>query len=108
MLTKDAALTIALNYVSGIPYDRSGDNLVLVDNATIEKPYGWIFFYTSKRWRETGDAAYVLSGNAPFLVEKQSGSVVIFPPAYPLEEAIRAYERSVRDGKPFDPLHPFG
>lgn len=108
MLTKEAARAAALNYVWGIAYDRTDDELVLVDDATMEKPYGWIFFYSSKRWRETGDASYVLTGNAPFLVEKESGNVVIFPPAHALEEAIHAYERCVRDGRPFDPLHPFG
>lgn len=109
MLTTEAARAIALDYVAGIPYERpEGDELILVDTATIEKPYGWIFFYTSKRWRETGDAAFVLAGNAPFLVERESGSVVLFGPGYPLEDAIKAYERCVRDGKPFDPLRPFG
>jgi len=47
--------------------------LVIVHEKTIEKPYGWIFSYTSKRWRETGEIRFAVAGNAPFLVARDTG-----------------------------------
>ncbi len=31
------------------------DGFVVLDGETIEKPYGWIFFYQSKKYLETGE-----------------------------------------------------
>jgi hypothetical protein len=33
-----------------------GNGVEVVFDATIEKPYGWVFFYNSKEWIETPGA----------------------------------------------------
>ncbi len=41
---------------------RSGpEELVILDEHTIERPWGWVFFYTSRGWRD-GDMQYALGG----------------------------------------------
>ena len=45
-------------------------NIIIIDEDTIEKEYGWVFFYQSKEFVETGDFSYKLAGNGPIIVEK--------------------------------------
>lgn len=51
---------------------------VVVEKNTIEKPFGWIFFYNSERFIETGESRYRLAGNDPVIVNKHNGSVEFF------------------------------
>ncbi|WP_264553008.1 hypothetical protein [Flavobacterium sp. N2038] len=53
------------------------DSLVILDHLTVEKPYGWIFYYDSKFWQnENRDSTYIYAGNTPLLVDKQTGKLV--------------------------------
>lgn len=70
------------------------DTLIILDDATIEKPWGWVFFYTSRRFHETGDVRYALAGNAPYLVERATGRVLATGTAYPTADYIANYERT--------------
>lgn len=69
MLIKEQIKTIAEKYVKNDEND-SGIQLIISHEHTIEKPYGSIFYYTSKLYKETGNFKYAIAGNAPFLVEK--------------------------------------
>ena len=92
MIDRSAARSIATAYTRGIcPPD---DELVISDDDTIETAYGWVFFYDSKRFLETGAFEYMLAGNGPPLVEKSDGSVHPLTSALPVDEAIRDYERA--------------
>ena len=44
-----------------------GDNVEIVDEKTIEKPYGWIVFYNTKEYLVSGDPDDALMSNAPTL-----------------------------------------
>ncbi len=39
-----------------------GDWLVIIQDRVIKKPYGWVFFYTSKKWLETRDPSDRITG----------------------------------------------
>lgn len=43
-----------------------------MEELTITKAYGWIFFNT-RRFVETGDFLYGLGGNGPAVVEQMTG-----------------------------------
>jgi Immunity protein 35 len=68
------------------------DELVVVDSATIERPWGWVFFYTSRKWLESSDARYALAGNAPVLVERATGKLIALGTARSAESYIATYE----------------
>lgn len=70
------------------------DELIILDGCTIEKPWGWVFFHTSKKWHETHDIRYAIAGNAPFIVEKAKGKLMITGTAFPIEHYIESYERA--------------
>lgn len=90
MINKDVAKQIAEDYFRTL-YSVPDDELVVLDEHTMERSYGWIFFSNSKRYVETGDYRYLLAGNGPVVVE-QDGRVCMLPAALPTEEAIQKYE----------------
>ncbi|MBL8516428.1 MAG: hypothetical protein JNM76_05600 [Betaproteobacteria bacterium] len=95
MLTHSEARTLVERRIASITPDLpSGDVLVLVDDATIERPWGWVFFYTSKLWSETQEIQYAIAGNAPILVERATGEVHNLGTALSVENYIAAYERT--------------
>jgi len=73
-------------------YNVPGDRLVVLDAHTIEKEYGWVFFYDSLKYLETGDCSYLIAGNSPIIVEKQDGSLHTLGTALSPEESIKEYE----------------
>jgi hypothetical protein len=71
----------------------AGNEIIIVDEATIERPWGWVFFYTSRKWHETRDVRYALAGNAPLIVDKTQGDIYVTGTAYPIAYYIANYER---------------
>ena len=84
------AREIAENIIQSQHY-RMDDKLIIVDNQIIEKPYEWIFPYTSKRWLE-GDFNYAIAGNGPLFIDKLDGRVSTFRTGLSVEGMIDAYE----------------
>jgi hypothetical protein len=73
-------------------YHHDDDVLDLVPYLTIEKPYGWIFFYNSRRYLKTQDDNDVILGPGPMLVERNTGRMIPFPSGCTAEESLRYYE----------------
>jgi hypothetical protein len=69
-----------------------GDEPVIGDDYTQEKSYGWVFFYQSKRYIETGDPSTMLAGNGPVVVLRDDGSVHLLGSALPPDETLRQFE----------------
>jgi hypothetical protein len=90
MITFQQAREIAENIIISNHY-RSDDKLIIVDDQIIEKPYAWIFPYTSKRWSE-GDSNFAIGGNAPLFVNKQDGKVSTFRTGLSIEGMINEFE----------------
>jgi hypothetical protein len=84
MITFEEAIQIA--------HDKIGPDCALIDNATMEKPYGWYFCYQSKAYIQSGDDRYALFGSGGLIVERNDGDVFEFGSAYPLERYLAAYE----------------
>jgi len=69
------------------------DSLIILDDFTIEKPYAWIFFYTSKLYHETKEFRYALAGNSPIIVDKRTGEQTSYSSGYGIEKVIEQYEK---------------
>lgn len=78
-----------------VSYNVDGDELVVLEEETIQKEYGWIFFYTSRRFVETGDVNHMVVGNAPVVVNKRTGKLTFLGTAEPTENYVRRYEESL-------------
>ncbi|CAM3922205.1 hypothetical protein FLJU110815_06250 [Flavobacterium jumunjinense] len=90
MLTDQEMKQIAEKYLL-FKMLNSNIDIALYDFQT-KKEYGNIYYYQSKNFLLTNDEKYLIGGNAPFLVEKATGRIVIFGTAYPEEHYIKAYE----------------
>jgi hypothetical protein len=95
MLTHSEARTLVERRIASVGLDLpAGDLLVLAEEATIERLWGWVFFYTSKLWNETHDFQYAIAGNAPILIERATGKLHDLGTALSVENYIAAYERT--------------
>ncbi|MCL2779739.1 MAG: YrhB family protein [Polyangiaceae bacterium] len=85
---KAAALERAQRRWAGVP------DIVIYDSVTIEKPYGWIFYYHSRSYLEKIDAhMYNLFGNGPVVVIAATGEVIELGTARPPDELIKELEK---------------
>ena len=92
MLTEKEIKDIAEKYVKEIEEEAELELSIIQEN-TISKSYGMIFFYTSRKYYKTKDEKYnSLAGNAPFLVESKTGKVIDFGTGQPLEFYFQEYE----------------
>jgi hypothetical protein len=91
MIDKNSARKLVQAYINS-SYQVEGDSIIILNEETLDKDYGWIFFYTSRRYLKTKLISHMLAGNGPILVEKESGALIQLSTAVPLEESIRDYE----------------
>ena len=96
MLTISEARVIVEKAISELmPVD---EEWVIVDDYTIEKPWGWVFFYNSREYVTTGDPQYQLIGNAPYIVNKATGELADTGTAEDIEVYIARYETTLGRG----------
>jgi hypothetical protein len=70
----------------------------IVREATIAKPYGWIFFYQSKQCLDAGERSETLAGNAPVIVDRNTCELRVTGTAKPLEHYLAEYEKALPPG----------
>ena len=71
MIMRENAIKVAQCYLEELQAKTRHD-LVLLFDSTIEFELGWVFFYQSKAFVETGDIGEMLGGNAPIIGSKQA------------------------------------
>jgi len=87
MLSLADARKIAEAYLKSIE-PEVGLELVLLDEATMEQSFGWLFFYNSRSFVETGNFSDCLAGNAPLIVSRADGAIHVTGTAFPIEHYI--------------------
>ncbi|MVM29925.1 hypothetical protein GO755_07770 [Spirosoma sp. HMF4905] len=75
-------------------YTQVKTTLVLTDSQ--EESFGWIFFYNSKEFLETGNLSYALGGNSPIIINKQTGELWETGTAHPVEYYIEKYKAKIK------------
>lgn len=71
------------------------DQCVVLEEETIVKEWGWVFFYQSKKYIETGDIGEMLAGNAPYIVNKKNGQLHVTGTAEDIEYYISEFEQAL-------------
>lgn len=86
MITYAHALELAKEYLkdSKVPLQITHEG---------EFSEGWYFCYQSKEFLETGDLSAQLAGNAPFLIDRQSGEMCILGTAKPIDSYLEDYTK---------------
>ena len=80
--------------ILSLPQESDVLELGLVEEATIEGDFGWVFFWTTRAYLETEDDRYALVGNAPILISRRDGSLQLTGTAYPIEVSIENFKRT--------------
>jgi hypothetical protein len=80
--------------------DPDGDRgaVEIVDESTLERSWGWVFFYQSAEYLRTGNVSAALAGNAPYIVNRHTGEVIVTGTAWPTQKYIDDYESRLRSG----------
>ena len=71
-----------------------GLDLVLEPEKTMDTDVGWVFFYNSREFVETGDPRHSVIGNAPLLIDGRTGLVHLLGTEHPVEHYLFEYRRS--------------
>ncbi|SMF25122.1 Immunity protein 35 [Alteromonadaceae bacterium Bs31] len=93
MIARHEAKEFVETEIANYPKPES-DRYIILDEETIEKEWGWVFFYTSEKWHQTQELKYAVAGNAPLIVERSTGNIVVTGTAEPVENYIKEYECS--------------
>jgi hypothetical protein len=80
------------------PYSDDPNDLVVIDESTIERPWGWVFFYDSATHIRSGSLDDMVAGNAPVLVERESGRLFLTGTSEPAEHYIALFEQGEIEG----------
>lgn len=64
----------------------------IIDEETIARPYGWVFFYQSTEFLRTRESGKQLAGNSPILIDRVNGELRLFGTARPIGDYLKEYE----------------
>jgi immunity protein 35 of polymorphic toxin system len=98
MLSREQARELVVAELARPPkyrYPSDPTDLVVIDESTMERDWGWVFFYTSEQYLKTRDIRYALAGNAPYIVNRYTGEVRTTGTAQSIEHYIAEYEREL-------------
>jgi hypothetical protein len=96
VISRGDAEKIARAFVAReFPPDEDAEDVVINDAATIERPYGWLFVYTTESYLRTGDPEDELEEAGPLLILRENGYMVEFPSYHSRESALEEYEREL-------------
>jgi hypothetical protein len=94
MMTMNKAKSVALETIAR-RIERPVKDLLVVDELTQCRRIGWIFFYESRAYLETGDVARALGGTGPVVVT-HDGQVHLLDGSRPSAEVLHEFEAAVR------------
>ena len=106
MLSRDEAKTLAMAEILRMWGSVAEDEPVILDEHTVEREFGWVFFWDSRKHQETGLFEYAQAGNAPIMVNRYDGSLRQAGTAHPTEDYIREYERELAKSRRGDATTP--
>ncbi|RYG90939.1 hypothetical protein EU803_13205 [Loktanella sp. IMCC34160] len=78
MISRSEAAQLVRNEIEGF-------DCVLLEEPIAEGAFGWVFGYQSAKFIESGSFSDALFGNAPFLVERETGRLHVLGTARPAQ-----------------------
>lgn len=93
MLTNEEALELVSQELQKM--SSLEDPFIVNEARTMKRPFGWVFFYNSKRFLKTGEVRYRLAGNGPVIVNKATHEILLCGSDKPVDELIHEYENKL-------------
>ena len=66
--------------------------------AVDDKPYGWVFYYTSKNFDPIDTSTFV-GGNAPVIFDRIDGEIRVTGTAHDIEHYLKEYEATLPEAR---------
>lgn len=66
---------------------------VILDEQTVEAPAGWIFFFQSATYLETGNLSDRIINNLPIVVDRRNGSISFIKSGQSIKSYIEEYRK---------------
>lgn len=96
MISKDDAVAIVNARLAEVNLNHL-ENPRMLTGKVVEMPFGWVFYYTSQKFLETGQTRYRLAGNGPIIVDKEDGCVKFCGSKPPIEARFEKYQLERRE-----------
>jgi hypothetical protein len=93
-IEKERALEIAR---AKLVETKRAAEFVIVESRTIERPFGWVFFYEPRSSLKAGDPAApaaAIPGAGPLVVLRDGGGATFLSTSVPPDKAIAEYEKT--------------
>ena len=74
MVDRATARALVVGRLAAMPAPAPDDIWVVLDEHTIERDWGWVVFYDSRRHQETGDFRFAVAGTPRFSSGGPTGS----------------------------------
>ena len=84
------------DFGSALPSANERTTHQLVIARVDEYDIGWVFFYNSKEYVETGNFLYALAGNGPLIVDRVDGKLYATGSGQPVEFFIEEFRKGNR------------
>jgi hypothetical protein len=68
--------------------------LAIDDRYTMTRPYGWVFFFNSRKFMQTEHESDAIAGNGPILIMAKSGQVHHFGTSAPFRQQLEEFEQT--------------
>lgn len=95
-LTRQEAQAIAAK----ILYDsRPSAEYVILTGETLERDFGWVFFYAPRQYLDTKNPNDLIPGAGPLVVLRKDGSTRYLPTSVPPVPAVDEFERRWHSGR---------
>lgn len=90
-MTREQAISAVMEYLKRDGRYKTMD-LVTLDEQSIETEQGWLIFWDSRLYLETGDVRFALAGNGPFIVDHAQGTVTEISSSVSLDEIMKIHK----------------
>ena len=84
------------SFGSALPGYKSRPKHELVIVKELEYDFGWVFFWNTKEFTESGDHRHALVGNAPLIVDRNDGQLYVTGTAHRLGYYIEEHRKGKR------------
>jgi len=71
-------------------------DFVIEEDKTLERNFGWVFFYSPRQYILTHDRNYLVPGNGPLVVYRATGKQEFLSTSLPPEKAIEVLEKHLQ------------
>ncbi|PRB02821.1 hypothetical protein CQ046_11490 [Chryseobacterium sp. MYb7] len=91
MLSNIEIISVAKDYIKKLS-QKWEIELTIAEERSIQKEYGMVFYFNSKKFVEDKIEKAKLIGCSPFLVENKTGKIVVFGTNRSIDYYIQEYE----------------